>query len=187
LGDPAKSRKRSLTPSGNGWAKFELFVASVETFALPSSGFSVRPVNTTNAVIFGEIVQAAFGLPPVAIEWFAALVGRVNWTTYIAWDGNTPVGSGAMFARDGAAWLGIGATLASFRRRGVQSALLARRVADARAMGIRTLTTETGYPASGESDFPSYRNVQRAGFSLACVRPNFKLGNQPVEGEAQKL
>lgn len=163
-----------MTPAGNGWAKFYLPPAPFSRPAAAEGGIEVRPTSATDANAYGEIVRSVFGFPASAGAWFAALVGRPGWSTYIAYDGETAVGSGAMFARDGAAWLGIGTTLSAFRRRGVQTALLARRIADARSEGVETLTTETGYPASDEAAFPSYRNVRRAGFALAYVRPNYK-------------
>jgi GNAT superfamily N-acetyltransferase len=52
----------------------------------------------------------------------------------------------------------------AFRRRGVQSALLAARVADATAAGC-DLAAVTAQPGS-----PSHRNVQRRGFDLLYTR-----------------
>lgn len=164
----------SMAPTGNGWAKLHLLSTSSDD-AHPTSGIiDVRRANSTSATVYGEIVQTVFGFPASTVEWFAALVDRANWTTYLAYDGDVPVGSGAVFARNGAAWLGIGTVLSPFRRRGVQSALLARRIADARDQDIEIITTETGYPGANETAFPSYRNVRRAGFALAYVRPNYK-------------
>lgn len=163
-----------LAPAGNGWAKFQLPAASFAGPPSAAGSIGTRQAEATDAATFGGIVRAVFGLPPSAAEWFAALVGRPNWTAYLACDGDVPVGAGAMFRQDGAAWLGIGATLSEFRSRGAQTALLARRIADACRSRIEVLTTETGYPAADATAFPSYRNVRRAGFDLAYVRPNYR-------------
>jgi hypothetical protein len=91
----------------------------------------------------------------------------------LAWDGDTPIATGAVFVSGRAAWLGIGATLATHRRQGAQSAMLAARVGIAAQAGCRTITTETGIPQPGEAG-PSYVNIQRAGFRIAYRRPNLR-------------
>jgi len=48
---------------------------------------------------------------------------------------------------------------------------LARRIAEARAAGCRWLSIETSEERPGHPS-PSYRNVIRAGFSVAYIRPN---------------
>jgi GNAT superfamily N-acetyltransferase len=76
-----------------------------------------------------------------------------------------PVGGGALrVAREGIAQFAGAATLPAHRRRGVQSALLAARLADAHAAGceIAVVTTRPGSP--------SQYNVQRAGFQLLYAR-----------------
>jgi len=85
------------------------------------------------------------------------------------------VAGGALFIDKGLAWLGLGATLASHRGRGAQNAILARRITDALAAGVRGLVTETGLPAPGEeAAHPSFRNIRRAGFEIAYARANYR-------------
>ncbi len=83
-----------------------------------------------------------------------------------------PAGAAAMYVHGAFAWLGIGATKPQMRKRGGQSALLARRIADARKFGARQASTETGVPQAGQPA-PSYANILKAGFSVAYVRPNW--------------
>lgn len=163
-----------LAPAGNGWAKFSILLRDYEPITAAESAIEVRRVDAPRASAYAEIVRTVFDLSATADDWFAALVGRNGWQTYLAYIGDKPVGSGAMFIKDGAAWLGMGTTLAEFRSRGVQSALLAQRISDARRHGLEVLTTETGYPAADERAFPSYRNVRRAGFAQTYVRANYK-------------
>ena len=61
----------------------------------------------------------------------------------------------------------------TYRGRGAQSAILAARIEDARRQGCATVVTETG---ELEDDRPSssYRNIVRAGFREAGVRPNYR-------------
>jgi hypothetical protein len=60
------------------------------------------------------------------------------------------------------------------RRKGGQSALLARRIADAAKYGARHVVTETGVPQEGQPA-PSYRNILGCDFAVAYVRPNWAL------------
>jgi GNAT superfamily N-acetyltransferase len=84
---------------------------------------------------------------------------------YLAWRGGMPVGGAALrTAGDGVAQFVGAATLPAHRRRGVQSALLAARLADGRAAGCE-LAVVTTRPGS-----PSQHNVQRAGFHLLYSR-----------------
>ncbi len=87
-----------------------------------------------------------------------------NGISYLAWLDGQPAGGGAMFMHEGVVELGGASTRAQYRRRGVQSALLRRRLADAGAAGcdIAIVITAPG------SD--SQRNIERLGFQLAYAR-----------------
>jgi hypothetical protein len=54
----------------------------------------------------------------------------------------------------------------------VNSSFLAARIDRARELGLRLLATESGAPLDGEPG-PSYRNILRAGFEPAYIRPNY--------------
>ncbi len=133
----------------------------------PATRLRVGDAEDGEASAFGGVVAAAFGLAPEMSAWFAALVGRPGWTCLVARDGRVPVGAAAMFVHGDAAWFTLGATLPEHRGRGAQGALFAARAARASEMGVRHLVTETGLPAG-----PSYRNILRAGFREAALRPN---------------
>jgi hypothetical protein len=164
-------RARSLRPSGGGIARFW---RNASTPAAPvDSPYVVQRVGAESQAEFGQAVQDAFGFPPGFAEWIGALAGRRHWHTYIAHDGRTPVGVGAMYVGQGTAWLGIGGTIAAHRRGGVQNLLLARRIDDAIALGVDDIHVETGHPAPGDTAGPSYRNILRAGFELLFVREEF--------------
>ena len=81
---------------------------------------------------------------------------------------------GALFVDGDQAWLGLGATLPEARGRGAQSALLAERIRLAAEAGSTTVTTETGVREDGRPE-RSYRNILRAGFEEAFVRPNWDV------------
>jgi GNAT superfamily N-acetyltransferase len=82
---------------------------------------------------------------------------------YLALVDGVPAGAASMGIQDGFAQFSA-ATAPAFRRRGVQSALLAARVADAAAAGCE-LALVTVQPGSR-----SQRNVQRRGFDLLYTR-----------------
>jgi hypothetical protein len=73
----------------------------------------------------------------------------------------------------GVAEFGLAATLEHARGRGCQLALLRRRIADAAVTGCRTLFVETGERVP-DRPAGSYRNILRAGFEEAYLRPNWK-------------
>ena len=73
---------------------------------------------------------------------------------------------------DGIAEFGIAATLETARGRGCQLALLHRRILDAAEAGCHTLFVETGERVPDRPS-ASYRNILRAGFEEAYLRPNW--------------
>jgi GNAT superfamily N-acetyltransferase len=83
---------------------------------------------------------------------------------YIALRDGIPAGGASFAVTDGVAQMAGAATLPAHRRRGIQSALLAVRLADAAAAGcdIAVVTTQPGSV--------SQRNVQRSGFDLLYTR-----------------
>lgn len=83
---------------------------------------------------------------------------------YLAYRDGQPAGAGTMRMHDGVAQLCGAATLPAHRGRGVQSALLAHRLAEAGSHGC-TIATVTTQPGS-----KSQQNVQRQGFHLLYAR-----------------
>jgi GNAT superfamily N-acetyltransferase len=172
--EPAEARDwllaRGLTRF-NRWAKLErgvepIAVANVATDA------RIEEVGPGHAAAFAGVLREVFGLDPGLELWIAALAGRKSWRHYMAFDGSEPVGTASLFVRGEWASLGFAATLPRARGRGVQSALIARRVADARAMGCRWLSVETAEDKP-DKPAPSFHNVTRLGFRIAYFRDNY--------------
>ena len=132
------------------------------------TSLQIRELTPPDARRFGAVVAAAFGLPEVAAAWCASLVGRERWRAYGAFEGDALVGAGALFVDGDVAWLGLGATLPFHRRRGAQGALMARRIADAIAVGCTSIATETGVLPDRPN--PSLDNMLRSGFEVAYER-----------------
>lgn len=169
---PAPSGGEALAPAGAGWAKFRRDAAPEPGPA--ASALEVRPADAATAAVFGQVVQTGFGFPPAAAAWFAALVGRPGWGTYVAFERGEPAAAGATFVQGAAAWLGMDTTLDPYRGRGAQGALIARRVRDGSELGASRFTAETAYPEDdGAPSASSFRNYRRAGFRLAYRRMNY--------------
>jgi hypothetical protein len=121
---------------------------------------------------FGTIAAIGFGLPAWASGFFASLPGREGWRCYVARLDGEAQACAAMSIHEGIAEFGIAATLEAARGRGCQLALLHRRILDATEAGCRTLFVETGERVPGRPA-ASYRNILRAGFEEAYLRPNW--------------
>lgn len=121
---------------------------------------------------FGMIAATGFGMPAWASAFFAELPGQDGWRCYVARVDGEAQACGAMRIHGGVAELGIGATLEPARGRGCQLALLHRRIGDAAEAGCHTLFVETGERVPDRTN-TSYRNILRAGFEEAYLRPNW--------------
>ncbi len=108
----------------------------------------------------GEEVYPREAIEGIFVD-MAATPGLVRYLLEI--DG-TPAGAASIRMDDGLAQLCGAATLPAFRRRGVQAALLSRRLADARQAGC-DLAVVTVQPGS-----KSQANAMRQGFSLLYTR-----------------
>ena len=136
------------------------------------TALDIRVVGRDSAAAFGHVVAEGFGLPPLVAPWVGALAGRPNWICVMAFAEGVPVAAGAVHVRGDHAWLGLAATLPSHRGHGAQGALLARRIAEAKARGARVAVTETGERLPDKPS-NSYRNILRAGFEEAYLRQNY--------------
>ncbi|HVZ68872.1 MAG TPA: hypothetical protein VG891_05370 [Rhizomicrobium sp.] len=165
------ARKAGLEAHRLAWAKFHRETASPPEV---QTRLDIREVGIAQRSEFAATALAGFGMPQPMAAWLEQLPGRANWHCYVAYDGAVPIAAAALYVRGDHGWLGIGATRPEARKRGSQSALLARRIADAGKFGARFVTTETGVPQQGEPA-PSYANIKKAGFEVAYVRENWTL------------
>jgi GNAT superfamily N-acetyltransferase len=120
----------------------------------------------------GSILRRAMDLPERSVDLFASVVGRARWHVYLALEDDRAIGAGTLFVHDGVGYLGMGATLPEHRKRGAQSALLARRLEVARDLGCSVVVSETGAPVEGDPQH-SHRNMLRAGLREISVLHNF--------------
>ena len=165
------SLRRELTERGyehaSSWMKFD---RDAEPASAPDSDLRVE--ETFDTALFGSLVAEGSAILPAAAAPLAAIVGQPGWHCFVAWAGDEPAGSGAVYIEGASAWIGAGSTRPAFRRRGAQTALLAARIEAARSAGVTRIVTETGARVEGKPD-QSYRNILRAGFHEAYLRANW--------------
>lgn len=157
---------------GYGWMKF-VRDAHEPRFAAPED-VEVVELESAEGSPFGMIAATGFGLPAWGAAFFADLPGQTGWHCYVARVDGEPQACAAMHVHAGIAEFGIAATLEPARGRGCQRALLRRRILDAAAAGCHTLFVETGERVPDRPS-ASYRNILRAGFEEAYLRPNWVI------------
>lgn len=112
----------------------------------------------------GDGVSSHEDFPREVVEKAERDFEKAGAAAYLAVCDGVVAGGGSMRVTDGVAQLTGAATVPAYRRRGVQTALLAARLADATAAGcdIAVVTTAPGST--------SQKNVQRRGFHLLYTR-----------------
>ena len=158
-----------------GFARIDNWVRLVRDVSSPGpvpTDFRVEEIGTDRAALFGETVCAGFGMGREIAPVVEGVVGTAGWHCYLAYDGERPVASAVMVTDERVAWLGFASTLPEARGRGAQSALIARRILDARTAGCSFCAAETD-EQTPERQARSYQNILRAGFEVGYLRPNF--------------
>ena len=163
--------REGLVPYKRPWVKFHRSAAD-----LPSADgeLVIEEAVSEHAADFGAVIVAGFGMPGVLSDWLAALCGAPGWHCYLAKRAGNAIAGAALYVSGTVAWCGVGATRPEARKRGAQTALLARRISDAARFGASDVVTETGLPLPGEFN-PSHANILRAGFRPVYNRANWVL------------
>lgn len=125
-----------------------------------------------DAAEWGVAYTQAFGHASAMSRFVEGQVGGPGWHSFAVRDHARIVAVGALFARGDAAELFGGATLPGYRNRGAQSAVIAARIAAARAAGCRWVVAESGAEQPGEHN-PSLHNLRRAGLGVLYERRNW--------------
>jgi len=136
-----------------------------------ASALEIAVATPADMAEFSACMGEVFHEPRELLPWLSALIGRAGWTHYLARDQGRVVATAALHVAGEVGWLGWAGTLKGHRCRGAQSALVARRIADARAAGCRWITVETADDLPDRPN-PSFRNMARAGFRLLYRRPS---------------
>lgn len=131
-------------------------------------GVRVLEIGPQDAGLWADVVDRGFNeghTPALMAERIGLILPYASSTRcFLAYVGESPAGGGALSVHGSTAALFSAATLPEFRRSGVQTALLAARLAAATAGGCDLAQVHTA-PGS-----PSQRNVERFGFRLAYTK-----------------
>lgn len=133
------------------------------------TGIRVRVVGPDESALWTEISTRGWThehpeFEPFMRETGSLLTAREGSACFLAESNGTPAAAGALFIYEGVALFAGAATIPEHRRRGLQSALLAARLAYAHEHGC-DLAMMVAEPGSN-----SQRNAQRAGFAIAYTR-----------------
>jgi GNAT superfamily N-acetyltransferase len=113
-------------------------------------------------VSLDEIDDAREELGETMWPEFARSAGKAGFHHFMAFDRTRPVAIAALCVFQDLGYLMAAATAETHRKRGLQQALIAKRVERAEQIGCRALVSETLYVLEH-----SYRNLRRAGFEEA--------------------
>jgi GNAT superfamily N-acetyltransferase len=162
--------------SYNRWARLW---RSLDELPAASAVPRVERIGAKQAEAFGRIVAGGFEMPAELWPWFAAAIGRTGWSHYLAFDGDDAIAAAGFYPSHPVGWMGFAATREDRRGRGAQTALILRRLEDARALGLNRVTVETAEDKP-EKPAPSFRNLRRLGFRFAYHRPNYLFEFSPA-------
>lgn len=157
--------------TGGSWVKF---VAPRGFRVEATTDVTIERIGPERGSEFAQVMCEGFGMPrdsPLP-DWFAQMPGMADLTTYAAVEHGRMLATAVLCVRDGLASLCGAATLSAARGRGLQSALMARRVDDANTLGAAWIATETG-TETPENPNPSLHNMRRLGFTELYERRNW--------------
>jgi GNAT superfamily N-acetyltransferase len=144
-------------------------IAEPDLAVAAPQGVVVEPV--TSAALMEEYLDAyvvGWGLPAREHAQFMANgrpgLGQPGWTLYVGRAEGRPAAAATLYVHDKVGYCADAATDPAFRGRGLQTALLARRIADARAAGVDFVCSGAEFLSQ------SHRNMERAGMRVQFVR-----------------
>jgi GNAT superfamily N-acetyltransferase len=133
----------------------------------PVAGITVERVNEATVQVWDKVLAKGFAeFGPLPENLFAAFAAVPDGLCFLARVNGQPAGraAGAIMREANIAALFGTATLPEFRRRGVQAALINRRLGEATNAGCEYAVVST-MPGSG-----SQRNMERRGFRVAYTK-----------------
>ena len=144
----------------------------VDARTRPKGG--IRVEEARDPVAFADVLLAGHEVPENARVRDRPSVERWKtidrWRLYLAHVGETPAGAGMLALDDGVGYLANASTLPEYRRQGVQTALIARRIADAAAADCELVCSGADFGST------SQRNLERAGLRIAYTKAVWRLG-----------
>jgi len=132
--------------------------------------FTTKRIGKAHASQFVQVFFEVFPWPRDLGAWLVATFGNPDFSHFLVFDGARPVATGLLYTSGNTAWMGWGATLVKWRRRGAHSALIAARIRRAADLGAKWIACATMEPTPGRPS-RSYRNLLKQGFEPAYLRP----------------
>lgn len=132
------------------------------------SSVIVTPVERQALGEFLDTLNTGFGLPPAALEQLRTNQGFwldvPNWRLFIGRIDGRAAGAAVLSIHGDIAYLAAAATLPAARSLGVQTALIAARLAAARELGATIVTGQAEWGGTSQA------NMQRAGLQISHLR-----------------
>ena len=126
--------------------------------------------------LFADVLLSGHGVPPVVRTRDNASVARWaeidGWRLYLARVDGSPAGAALLALDDDVGYLANASTLPHYRRRGVQTALIVARIADAVGSGCDVIASQAQFGSA------SQRNLERAGLQVAYTKAVWRLGER---------
>jgi ribosomal protein S18 acetylase RimI-like enzyme len=136
----------------------------------PSAGpaYEVEIERAVDPELFADVILRGHGVPDGARVRDRASVARwgeiEGWRLYLARVQGEPAGAAMLSIDDDLGYLANASTLPDFRRRGVQTALIAARIADSEAARCDAVSSQAEFGST------SQRNLERAGLRVAYTK-----------------
>ncbi|MFD0959062.1 GNAT family N-acetyltransferase [Paenibacillus chungangensis] len=158
--------KRGLYQSG---FHNSLYVDSLQAdMAHIPNSITIQELQEDEFQLYAAIHCKGTGLPDNGVPYIAAnneiMYHRPGWKYFLAYDDQVPAAVGVMFIQGAVASLTFAATLPEYRGRGLQQALLKRRIWEAMERGCRLVVGQCAYLSQ------SHRNMERVGMKLGYIR-----------------
>jgi ribosomal protein S18 acetylase RimI-like enzyme len=137
------------------------------------AGVEVEP--DVDPELFADVLLRGHGVPEGARVRDQASVARwaeiAGWRLYLGRLDGAPAGAALLTIDDDIGYLANASTLPGCRGRGVQSALIAVRIEDARAAGCDAITSQATFGSV------SMRNLERAGLQVAYTKAVWRFSD----------
>ncbi|NOU94278.1 GNAT family N-acetyltransferase [Paenibacillus sp. LMG 31456] len=135
---------------------------------------TIRELEADEINLYAEIHCLGTGLSLSGMSYVAdnnrVLLNREGWRFFVALVEGTPAGVGVMYMNDGLASLTFATTLHEYRNKGVQKALLERRITEASRNNCKFIISQAAYAST------SFRNMERSGMRLGYTRATWIKG-----------
>jgi hypothetical protein len=129
---------------------------------------SIRELEGDEFDTFAEIYTNGFQMPSFLKSGVAQnnkiLYNNPNWTFYLASIDNVPAGIGVLFIKDRIATLAAAATVSSLRKKGIQSALIKKRIHQAFLKECDLIAGQAKFGSTSQT------NMEKAGMKIAYTK-----------------